>query len=243
MASRRDNSGIGLSEFVSKWQKSKLRERSGSHSHFIDLCKILGQDAPTDVDLEGSEYTFDKGAQKNTGEDGFADVWKRGYFGWEYKSKHKDLDEAYQQLLKYREALENPPLLVVCDFDQFEIHTNWTNTSPEVYAFCLQDLITNQPTENCKFSPLSVLDALFADPSRLKPGQTTAEVTTEAAKEFGQLAVSLRGRGVSAENAGVAEYQQRTRLITSSACCSACSLKALAFYRENCSHVLSKITC
>ena len=121
-----------LLEFVSKWQKSKLTERSASQSHFIDLCNLLEQDTPTDVDLDGSTYTFEKGAEKNTGGDGFADVWKHGYFGWEYKGRHKDLAEAYQQLLKYREALESPPLLIVCDFDNFEVHTNWTNTAPEV---------------------------------------------------------------------------------------------------------------
>ena len=45
----------------------------------------------------------------------FADVWKRGCFGWEYKGKKKRLGEAYKQLLRYREALLNPSLLVVLD--------------------------------------------------------------------------------------------------------------------------------
>jgi hypothetical protein len=27
---------------------------------------------------------------------GFADVWKKDCFGWEYKGKHKDLGEAYK---------------------------------------------------------------------------------------------------------------------------------------------------
>ena len=63
-----------------------------------------------------------KGVTKNSGGAGFADVWKRGYFALEYKSKHKNLDEAYQQFLKYREALESPPLLVVCDLDRFDPH-------------------------------------------------------------------------------------------------------------------------
>lgn len=44
-------------------------------------------------------------------------VWMRGHFGWEFKGKHKDLKAAYNQLLQYRESLENPPLLVVCDLD------------------------------------------------------------------------------------------------------------------------------
>ncbi len=42
-----------------------------------------------------------------------ADVWKRGFFAWEYKGKRADLKAAYKQLLDYREDLENPPLLVV----------------------------------------------------------------------------------------------------------------------------------
>lgn len=193
--------GQTVPEFVSKWQKSKLTERSASQSHFIDLCNLLGQDAPTDVDLDGSTYTFEKGAEKNTGGDGFADVWKRGYFSWEYKGKHKDLAEAYQQLLKYREALESPPLLVVCDFDNFEVHTNWTNTAPEVYKFNLEDLIRDEIRPGCRIAPLEVLRALFTDPARLKPGHTTAEVTTEAAKEFGKLAKSLRSRGIPSEQA------------------------------------------
>ena len=53
----------------------------------------------------------------------------RGRFGWEYKRKRKNLKDAYDQLLLYREDLENPPLLVVCDLDRFEIHTNFTGTA------------------------------------------------------------------------------------------------------------------
>jgi len=35
---------------------------------------------------------------------------------------------AVQQLLQYREALEKPPLLVVCDTDRIIVHTNFINT-------------------------------------------------------------------------------------------------------------------
>lgn len=84
--------------------------------------------------------------QKTLGGEGFADVWMRGYFAWEYKGKHKDLVAAYQQLLQYREDLENPPLLVVCDLDRFEVHTNFTNTQKRVFAFELADLLRNDPS-------------------------------------------------------------------------------------------------
>ena len=78
---------------------------------------MLGVGAPTDMDPTGEWYAFEKGAEKLGGGDGFADVWKRGHFAWEYKGKKKDLAAAYRQLNEYREALENPPLLVVCDLE------------------------------------------------------------------------------------------------------------------------------
>jgi len=74
-------------------------------------------------------FTFEKGAAKRHGGDGWADVWKRGFFGWESKGKRKDLGAAYDQLLLYREVLENPPLLVVCDLDRIVVHTNFTATA------------------------------------------------------------------------------------------------------------------
>jgi len=48
-------------------------------------------------------------------------VWKHGCFGWEYKSRGRDLRAAYAQLQRYAPALENPPLLIVCDLARFEI--------------------------------------------------------------------------------------------------------------------------
>jgi type II restriction/modification system DNA methylase subunit YeeA len=194
-------SPLSLPEFVSRWQRATLTESAGSQSHFIDLCEVLGQPRPAEVDQEGNTYTFEKGVSKTTGGEGFADVWMRSFFAWEYKGKHKDLNAAYQQLLQYREDLENPPLLVVCDLDRFEVHTNYTNTQKQVYAFELADLIPNQPTPTCELPPLDVLRAVFTDPACLKPGQTTAEVTEGAAAQFSKLAENLRSRGVPSERA------------------------------------------
>jgi len=111
---------LALPTFIARWQGATLSERSAAQSHFIQLCEVLGQPQPTAADQTGSFYTFEKGVAKSGGGKGFADVWMRGHFAWEYKGKHKNLDAAYQQLLKYREDLENPPLLVVCDLNRFE---------------------------------------------------------------------------------------------------------------------------
>lgn len=180
-------------EFIDKWRKANLSERSAYQQHFLDLCTLLDQPTPAEEDPDGSHYTFEKGVKKTEGGQGFADVWKRGAFGWEYKGKHKDLKAAYNQLLQYREDLENPPLLVVCDLDRFEIHTNFTGTIKQVHAFALKELA--EPKN------LDLLRRLFTEPESLKPGQTQEEVTQEAAEVIGQIADRLRVRKIPAPEA------------------------------------------
>src|SRR5438034_5587169 len=96
-------------EFIAKWKKANLSERSAYQQHFLDLCELLGQPKPAAADPVGDRYCFERGVTKTEGEKGWADVWMQGHFGWEYKGKHKDLVAAYRQLLQYRESLENPP--------------------------------------------------------------------------------------------------------------------------------------
>jgi hypothetical protein len=117
-----------ITEFITKWRRVELTERGAAQQHFLDLCALVGHASPAEFDPTGEQFCFERGASKNTGGDGWADVWKRGFFGWEYKGKHGDLDRAYRQLLLYRESLENPPLLVVSDMDRIIIRTNFTNT-------------------------------------------------------------------------------------------------------------------
>jgi hypothetical protein len=119
-------------QFIAKWQRVALSERSACQQNFLDLCDLLGQPKPAAADPEGTWYTFEKGVQTTDDAQGWADVWMRDHFGWEYKRKHKDLKAAYAQLLRYREALENPPRLTVCDMDRFEVHTNFTGTAKEI---------------------------------------------------------------------------------------------------------------
>ena len=179
---------VNVAEFVGKWKGSTRSERAASQEHFIDLCRLL--DAPTpNEDPTGESYAFEKGAEKISGEGGFADVWKRGHFAWEYKGKRKDLKAAYGQLLLYREALENPPLLIVCDLERFEIHTNFTGTAKQVHSFSLADLALD-PAE-----PLRVLRAVFFSPEDLRPEQTREQLTEEAARHFAAIAGSLRDKG------------------------------------------------
>jgi hypothetical protein len=168
------------SEFAAKWRQSTRTERAASQEHFIDLCRMIGVKTPNEADPHGEWYAFETNAEKFGGDDGFADVWKRDHFAWEYKGKHKNLEKAYEQLLKYREALENPPLLVVCDLERFEIHT-----VKEVHRFTLDDL------RDAPERPLSLLRALMSEPSTLKPKVTREQVTEAAAGRFADLAQRL----------------------------------------------------
>ncbi|MDX2141645.1 MAG: type IIL restriction-modification enzyme MmeI [Chloroflexota bacterium] len=134
----------------------------------------------------GDTFTFEKGVRKTDGGQGFADVWFNGHFAFEYKQrgKYKDLTEAYQQLQRYRENLENPPLLVVTDIANWEIHTNFTSTARKVYKFTHRQIA--EPTT------LRILNHLFHDSDRLRPDRDTVQVTREAAASFKAIADNMR---------------------------------------------------
>ena len=170
----------------------RSKRRSASQSHFNDLCALLGVLDPIAADPIGEWFAFEKGASKTSGGEGWADVWRKGSFAWEYKGPRKDLDKAFSQLLQYSVALENPPLLIVSDMDRIRIHTNWTNTVQEVHDFVLEDLIDGDKREKLKRA--------FVDPEHFKPTKTRQALTEETARDFAGLAQRLRDRGHEAHH-------------------------------------------
>ena len=174
-------------EFISKWQASSLKERSAAQEHFIDLCRLFGEPTPAEDDPSGEHYCFERGARKDSGGDGWADVWKRHHFAWEYKGKHANLDLAFNQLRQYALALENPPLLIVSDMARFRIRTNWTNSVSKTHEFTLHDLRDSVNRDKLKWA--------MSEPERLKPSESRQTLTERAAKEFASLAQALRERG------------------------------------------------
>ena len=174
-------------EFIAKWRASELKERSASQEHFIDLCRLLGEPTPAESDPTGERYCFERGARKDTGGDGWADVWKRHCFAWEYKGKRADLDAAFKQLRQYALALENPPLLIVSDMARFRICTNWTNSVSQTHEFELDDLTDAATRDKLKWA--------LSDPERLRPGESRQALTERAAATFASLAQALRERG------------------------------------------------
>lgn len=173
--------------FIKKWMAADLSERSAAQQHFLDLCALLGELTPAEADPDGDTYTFEKGGTTAIGGHGWADVWKKGAFAWEYKGPGKDLNAAYLQLKKYADMLENPPLLITSDTKRIEIHTNFTSTVKRVHVLELVDLADGAKRE--------LLKNAFSNPERLRPGITRLMVTKDAAESFSQLAHHLQAKG------------------------------------------------
>ena len=102
------------------------------------------------------------------------------------------MSAAYGQLQLYRESLGNPPLLVVCDMDRYEVHTNFNNTVKRVYIFSNSDFPSDQSVDGTQLTPVQVLRALFVEPDLLHPGKSQAKLTEEAADLLVTLAEDLR---------------------------------------------------
>ena len=174
-------------EFVNRWSNTVLSERQVAQSHFLDVCKLVGVEMPAGGKTEEEEDFAFETSIKVRGGHGFADVFYQNHFAIEYKTadKYKDLNAAYDQLLRYRENLKNPPLLVVTDFNNWEIHTNFPNTEKRIYKFSHNEIATSSDA-------YAWLRAMFHAPERLHPGRNTEQVTREAAEAFQLIAENMR---------------------------------------------------
>jgi type II restriction/modification system DNA methylase subunit YeeA len=179
--------------FVDKWERNRLNENAAAKEHFVDLCRLLGQPTPNEADPNGTFYRFEKPLTKVGGKAGFADVWRRDRFAFEYKTKGKypDLMAAYRQLLLYKEDLDNPPILAACDISNFEIHIAFTGYKTRVERFTNSDIRTVSTRE--------LLDLVLRDPEQLRPADRAETVTEEAAARFAQVAQMLERRGFAPE--------------------------------------------
>ncbi len=178
-----------------KWKAGSpahaLSERAGAQPHFIDLCRVLGVPEPDEPD----RYCFERGVLKTGGKgqhtDGFADVWLKGHFAWEYKRPGRNLAAALGQLMMYALPLENPPLLVVCDRVTLEVHTHFTGTPSERHVFALDQLADPAVQQR--------LRTLWTTPELWRPKLSNREITEQAARTFAATADRLRADGTPAD--------------------------------------------
>jgi len=179
-------------QFIAKWRDTPLSERAGAQAFFLDLCRLIDVAPPNDPE----NYCFERGATR-TGA-GWADVWKRGHFGWENKGPDGDLGRALKQLMTYALALDNPPLLVVSNREITQIHTHFTGTPSETHTIRLEDIGTPENLEKLRW--------LFEAPDRFRPSRDNRQITEEAARAFAELAQSLRLRHGTDDNQRIAHF-------------------------------------
>ena len=198
--------------FVANWANTQLKESASYITHFDDLCELVGYPKPAHADKTGETFTYQKGVMKNAGGQdigrGFADVWHRGRFAVEYKSarKYKTLSEALKQLQGYCGALENPPLLMVCDIEHYEIYTNFNGAVTKIYRFSNADIASPRDVPGTHFTAHQVLHHLFHDPEALRPQQTITSVTEDAARRFADLSESIHRNHPRLEQTQIARF-------------------------------------
>jgi SAM-dependent methyltransferase len=171
-------------EFIGHWSLGGggygMSERAGAQPHFIGLCKLLSVAEPDDAE----NYTFEKGTLKLGAKRGFADVFKRGAFAWEYKAPNGDLQFALRQLKDYANALDNPPLLIVSDRLRIEVHTQFIGRPTETLSISIKQLA--DPAQ------LEILRRVFESPQSFEPKRTNRDITEQAAKAFADVAERMR---------------------------------------------------
>ena len=202
------------SDFARKWTSYQGNEVQHFQAQFNELCEIVGHENPHD-DLNNRDFEFNQRVRTATGSQGEADVFLRDHFIMEYKKPGLDLDAAYNQNLRYRDGLGNPPLLIVADFETIRIHTNFTGKAPDTYIITLDDLLDIEQNAKRKNSlgvvnqsPLSVYQVLrycFYDPDYLEPAQTTDQITEAAADIFKKIANELQDYNTG-KNAEIARF-------------------------------------
>ena len=52
---------LNIAEFIAKWRKVELKERSAAQEHFLDLCRLLEHPTPAEADPAGESFCFEKG--------------------------------------------------------------------------------------------------------------------------------------------------------------------------------------
>ena len=175
-------------EFVNKWSKLQQKETALYASHFDDLCRLVGHPTPSEFgarhDPTGETFSFQTSTVKADGQKGFADVYYRDHFILEYKGPHADLDKAYRQLQLYREALNNPPLLITSDTRVIHIHTNFTNRPVARTTVTLDDIAAGPG--------IDMLRRVFFDPDSFMPERTRENITRATADTFLAVAEALK---------------------------------------------------
>ncbi|MFZ2235750.1 MAG: type IIL restriction-modification enzyme MmeI, partial [Dokdonella sp.] len=202
-------------EFIAKWNGIKASELSTSQTFLIDLCHLLGVEAPH-ADAEQA-YMFERPITFVHGDGsssaGRIELYRRGAFVLESKKlkaapQNKSFDDAIlrarSQAEAYARALPasegRPPFLIVVDVGhRIELFSEFTRSGatytpfpdPRSHRITLDDLRRDEIRER--------LRKVWTDPLSLDPSRESARVTREIATRLAALARSLEAAKHSPE--------------------------------------------
>jgi len=172
-------------QFIDKWRNTRFGEKQAAQTWFNDLLQLVGHPDPVEYG-DRENFTFEKAVPG-----GFADAYKQGHFGWEFKRSHRQLQGAFDQLLRYQVYLQTPPLLVVSAFSLIRIQTNFPGKETVVHDIPIVEL--TYPEQFNK------LRNIFFAPQEFDPGRTVEEVTQETARLFAKIAKYMEREDIDAE--------------------------------------------
>jgi hypothetical protein len=201
--------------FIAKWRGVTASELSTSQSFLLDLCRLLGVEAPH-PDAEQS-YMFERPITFAHGDGstsaGRIDLYRRGAFVLESKklkaaAHTRGFDEtmlrARSQAEGYARALPasegRPPFVLVVDVGhRIELYSEFSRSGatytpfpdPRSHRVALTDLRRPEIRDR--------LRSIWNEPLSLDPSRVSAEVTQKIAAQLATLARSLEHAGHSPE--------------------------------------------
>ncbi|MEI2678908.1 MAG: type IIL restriction-modification enzyme MmeI [Burkholderiaceae bacterium] len=207
-----------VAAFIQRWRGVTASELSTSQSFVIQLCELLGVEAPHPTPEQNYMFerpiTFQHGDGSTSA--GRVDCYRRGHFVWESKklkagvqaqqtgNTTKAFDDA---LLKARTQAENyaralpasegrPPFVVVVDVGHvIELYAEFTRSGATYTPY--PDPRSHRIRLDQLADPAirARLKALWTDPLSLDPSRVSAKVTRAVAAELADLAKSLEAAG------------------------------------------------
>ena len=212
-----------VDSFIDKWNGVVASELSSSQSFLIDLCRLLGVDAPHPTPEQ--DYMFERPITFAHGDGstsaGRIDLYRRGAFVLESKklkaaTHTRGFDEALlrarTQAEQYARALPaeegRPPFVVVVDVgNRIELYAEFSRSGgtytpfpdPRSHRIALHDLRDDTLRDR--------LRRVWTDPLALDPSRESARVTRAIAEQLAELAKRLEAAGHGAE--AVAQFLMR----------------------------------
>ncbi len=197
--------------FIQRWQGVTASELATSQSFIIELCVLLGVDAPHPT--PDKAYMFERPLKEHLGDgsqaDRRVDCYRRGHFVLESKklklAQHtQGFDDALLRARAQAEAYARavpaaegrPPFVLVVDVGNvIEVYAEFTRSGANYTPFPDPRSHRLQLADLARADVRNTLRAIWLDPESLNPARASARVTRDVAARLADLARSLEQSG------------------------------------------------